>query len=155
MVKIVKFRIAKETGIRVKVEILKVHFVHRSSLSCEAQWPWRRRFNVHQCQLHPGTVVYYLLPHTLQQSHSAMTLYKTFNRATRKRMRILLHKVSILASHCPRLCVDTHLPYPGPTGDTMPDFWRMVWEQNVSIIVMLTGIIERGRVSHVMVTLDW
>ena len=35
----------------------------------------------------------------------------------------------------------------GPIGDTMPDFWRMVWEKNVSIVVMLTGIIERGRVS--------
>ena len=36
----------------------------------------------------------------------------------------------------------------GPTGDTMEDFWRMVWEKDVSLIVMLTGIIERGRVGQ-------
>lgn len=33
-----------------------------------------------------------------------------------------------------------------PLPDTFGDFWRMVWDQNVHIVVMLTRLIEGGRI---------
>ncbi|KAF5402068.1 Receptor-type tyrosine-protein phosphatase delta [Paragonimus heterotremus] len=33
----------------------------------------------------------------------------------------------------------------GPMAKTVEDFWRMVWELNSNIVVMLTGLTERGR----------
>ena len=40
----------------------------------------------------------------------------------------------------------------GPKQNTLDDFWRMVWQDNVRAIVMLTNLKEAGKVCIVATT---
>lgn len=46
----------------------------------------------------------------------------------------------------PNDCVNRYIATQGPMQNTMLEFWRMVQQESSNFIVMLTTIIERGRV---------
>lgn len=46
----------------------------------------------------------------------------------------------------PNDCVNRYIATQGPMQNTIVEFWRMVQQESSNFIVMLTTIIERGRV---------
>lgn len=74
---------------------------------------------------------------------------------TVEKSRVRLHTVStapsdyINANFVDGIHQDSRKAYiatQAPLPDTMGDFWNMVWDQNVHILVMLTRLVESGRV---------
>ncbi|XP_066500733.1 receptor-type tyrosine-protein phosphatase V-like [Hoplias malabaricus] len=56
------------------------------------------------------------------------------------------HSDYINASYVPGGCSEhDFICTQAPMPSTMDDFWRMVWEQNVQVIIMLTALTENGK----------
>jgi len=43
-------------------------------------------------------------------------------------------------------CLFVFSPAPGPMQETVKDFWRMIWQENSASVVMVTNLVEVGRV---------
>ena len=63
--------------------------------------------------------------------------------------RVIILKVLVCVCFCLLVCLFIICgQIAGPIAESIPDFWRMVWEQDANIVVMITGLIERGVVRN-------
>lgn len=61
-----------------------------------------------------------------------------------------MHRLLWSPSNAPRGNDASALFFAGPMQETIYDFWRMVWHENTASIIMVTNLVEVGRVSQPM-----
>lgn len=59
-----------------------------------------------------------------------------------KILRVNVGKMLLVKFHS----LSPFLSLKGPMQETVFDFWRMVWQENTAAIVMVTNLVEVGRV---------
>uniref|UniRef100_A0A8C5TTW2 protein-tyrosine-phosphatase n=1 Tax=Malurus cyaneus samueli TaxID=2593467 RepID=A0A8C5TTW2_9PASS len=59
------------------------------------------------------------------------------------------HSDYINANYIDVRCPFVFSPAPGPMQETVKDFWRMIWQENSASVVMVTNLVEVGRVKCV------
>ena len=67
-------------------------------------------------------------------------------RDTRPKIVIYVLKVSIIVTELSLVTCFFVLLMLGPLPTTLGDFWRMIWEKRITNLVMLTGVVEGGKV---------
>ncbi|XP_068727455.1 receptor-type tyrosine-protein phosphatase T-like isoform X1 [Montipora capricornis] len=93
-----------------------------------------------------------LSPWKVAQENKAKNRYG--NIVTYDHSRVVLDEVEgrpgsdyINATYIPSYDEETmaYIATQGPTSVTAKDFWRMIWQENSSVIVMLTNLVEHGK----------
>ena len=108
------------------------------------KWPIRRResINIGQMNTKQTLLLHLSCKHQFENWNSCVETFIMWDAWGRAHQRFVAGEKY---ANCPFLI--HFCSAVGPLMETFDDFWRMIWEQMSSIIVMLTKLEERGRVS--------